>query len=616
MKNRIVLIFIVILFPLLSFSQTYNPAPYCTATCTWNCFQTNIPTLFTTGAGTNISNYWNFCSGPQAYAYYCNYYVGINAGQTFTTTIWHSGNPTAGLAVFVDWDGDNLFATPGETVFATPGLVFGGTSNIPITVPGGQPNGQYRMRYRLIRFVNGTAINPCATYNEGETEDYDIYVGMPSPVPSVIATPSTICSGSSATLTAQGPGTFSWNPGGMTGSPIVISPTTSTNYTLTSSSSTCPVKFSISVTAPINMIIGSNNPSCPGTAANFSVNGANTYTWNNGVQSNYMTDYPFTQTNYTVVGQSGACTATSVVTQSMYPTPSITLASSSPSVCSGNTVALSASGAQSCTWMPGGVGNTVIVTPPGTQTYVVLIYDGTCTTQSSLGQTVVPAGTISVMSNTNNVCSGTSMTLTASGAASYSWSNGMTNSVIVVSPSVNTTYSVIGFLSPCPGETSVSLTVSPTPSISLFTTDSIICLGNSATLYSQGAAGYTWNPTGQNWSSITVSPTITTTYTLYGAIGNCTSSAMITQSVSACTSLNEDHSLEKINVFPNPFNERISIQIKEAMEISVYDVFGKKVYFCTEKTYFDVNTSDWAKGIYFMDLKNKEGSRNYKLIKN
>ncbi len=61
----------------------------------------------------------------------------------------------------------------------------------------------------------------------------------------------------------------------------------------------------------------------------------------------------------------------------------------------------------------------------------------TCT----VAQTTPPnTPTLSITTSSNLICSGNTVTLTASGASTYSWSNGSNNSAIVVSPTTTTTY--------------------------------------------------------------------------------------------------------------------------------------------------------------------------------
>jgi alpha-tubulin suppressor-like RCC1 family protein len=74
--------------------------------------------------------------------------------------------------------------------------------------------------------VSGTNSNGC-------TGNAIITVTVnPLPVVSAIATPATISNGDSSLLTQNGLVNFTWSPGGYTTSPIYVSPTTTTTYTL------------------------------------------------------------------------------------------------------------------------------------------------------------------------------------------------------------------------------------------------------------------------------------------------------------------------------------------------------------------------------------------------
>jgi hypothetical protein len=111
-------------------------------------------------------------------------------------------------------------------------------------------------------------------------------------------------------------------------------------------------------------------------------------------------------------------------------------------------------------------------------------------------------------------CPGGSCTYTASGANSYSWSNGATGSIVVVSPSVSTTYTVVGMNGSCTGSAVVSVVV-PSPTLTISSAHYIICSGYTLSLNASGASNYTWS-TGEQSVTISVSPSVTTTYTVSG----------------------------------------------------------------------------------------------------
>ena len=81
------------------------------------------------------------------------------------------------------------------------------------------------------------------------------------------------------------------------------------------------------------------------------------------------------------------------------------------------------------------------------------------------------------------------------------------------------------------GRIVISYSASGAP-VAIVPSSTALCTGSSAILTASGANSYTWN-TGSNASSITVTPSVTTTYTLNGTgVSGCVSSTMVTINVS------------------------------------------------------------------------------------
>ena len=125
--------------------------------------------------------------------------------------------------------------------------------------------------------------------------------------------------------------------------------------------------------------------------------------------------------------------------------------------------------------------------------------------------------TITAIASPTSICNGASVAILGGGATTYTWMPGSINTEsIVVTPSVTTSYTLSGSNAGCTSTETVEVTVNPTPTISLVPLPSSICNGESAAILGSGAATYTWMPGSINTESISVTPSLTTTYTLSG----------------------------------------------------------------------------------------------------
>ena len=103
--------------------------------------------------------------------------------------------------------------------------------------------------------------------------------------------------------------------------------------------------------------------------------------------------------------------------------------------------------------------------------------------------------------------------MTASGGISYLWSNGSTTNSITISPTATTTYNVtVTDDKGCTANTSEAVNVNPLPTPTI-TGVNELCFGESTSLAASGGSSYVWS-NGSTTSSITVSPTTTTTYSV------------------------------------------------------------------------------------------------------
>jgi gliding motility-associated-like protein len=231
---------------------------------------------------------------------------------------------------------------------------------------------------------------------------------------------------------------------------------------------------------------------------------------------------------YTVtVTDQNTCTKTETFLISSLNSPTIDSVAAIPSLsCTnnlGNILVQSIGGAQPITYAlnTGQTNNNGNFTNliPGTYTLTITNALG-CTNSTiiTLGYFPPPNPNVSIAANPSNgiLCAGGTITLTASGANTYNWLNGITNG-IAFTPTSSGIYTVIGTdtSTGCVDSTIFAITIIPivTPS---FTAIAPICSAgflSTLPLISQNGITGTWNPTLNNLAS--------TTYTFTPSSGQC-----------------------------------------------------------------------------------------------
>lgn len=272
------------------------------------------------------------------------------------------------------------------------------------------------------------------------------------PILTVIATPTTmmICNLDPITFTASGASTYTWN-GISTGLSFSATPSASGIYTLIGTdangcANVATVPFTVNP-LPVVTVVSTNTFLCLGQNATLTASGGLTYLWSvPTVTTATVAVSPSVTSNYSVTAISAfGCTKTETI--AIQVNTLVVTASSNTVLCNGSSVTLSLSAANSYTWMPGNMSTgSINITPSVTTTYTYDAADAAqCHHLGFVTVSVNPTPTVTINSNTL-ICNGESVTLTAMGASSYSWTSpsGTTGAVIVLTPSSTASYSVVG----------------------------------------------------------------------------------------------------------------------------------------------------------------------------
>jgi serine protease len=395
----------------------------------------------------------------------------------------------------------------------------------------------------MITFINR------ASYGNSLFLDNINITGVVATTPTAaITSASTGCTGVPITLTnasTGGASSWLWTMAGGTPTTATTQNTSVTyttagvktiTLTVANGTGTNTVTKTITITATPSVTASITNTTiCRGSSVIENLTGATTYTWLPSGTGNSSTLTPTVTTIYTITGSSGGCTsAVRNVTITVTPNPTVNISASSSTICTGQTASLTASGAATYAWLPGALTTTVIsVTPTTTTIYTVTGTTAGCSSNKTITVNVTSTPTISASITNTTICRGTSVVVTTTGTAAYTWLPSGSGNSSTLTPTATTIYTVTGSNGSClSAPKSFTINVIPTPTTNVLPSSATICAGQTATLTASGAATYAWLPGGQTTTVVAVSPNSNTTYTVTGSTGGCSSNRTITINVS------------------------------------------------------------------------------------
>lgn len=388
----------------------------------WSAIQTTIPTIIATGSDNRIRMRVQGCANgcdPSPWTTYAWNVISSNQAPTL--------NPTSASVCYGGTTTINALAPVGSTVewfsdAALTQLVNTGTSYTPTILSD--------TSFWVIQDQSGC---------QSPASKVDILV-LPAPVaPTLVATPASICSNTSTTLTSNVSTTVWYSDAGITRVGVGASYTTpnlffnTTFYAKDTASANCPSPLgSVAVTVmPAGTTSNILDKSiCAGDSA-LLTGGTSTTIWFSdrdtttiiNVGATYQTSALNTTTTYYLV-QHGFCNVDfDSVTVTVTPLPINPTVTSPINACPGQVVTLTATGASVLEWFDDaagtnlvGVGSPITQVATNTTTYYVHSRNGSCV--SGLVPLTVNVGTkpAAPMVNGTNVCTGATATLSGAGA--------------------------------------------------------------------------------------------------------------------------------------------------------------------------------------------------------
>ncbi len=308
-------------------------------------------------------------------------------------------------------------------------------------------------------------------------------------------------------------------------------------------------------------------------------------------------------------------------------------AASGASICAGNTVALTAASTGTAMWYATATPTNAIATgslfttPVLNTSITYYVSDSTNCGQSTLTAvdvTVVPGPSVAINASTLTSCEGSSVTLTGSGASTYTWSTSSNNAVIVVNPTVTTSYTLSGSQNGCPdGSAVVSISVNPLPTVSMS-----IGAGTNTICVMNGSLSLTGSPSGGIFSgpavsgsliSIANAGTFTPMYSYTNSVTGCVNTATAQLIVANCTGINSlSTTFNGLSVRPNPTSGVFVIETGNTLvkQIEITDLTGRIVYSGNNSSEtINVDINNLANGLYNLKVNTENGTSIIKIIK-
>ena len=446
-----------------------------------------------------------------------------------------------------------------------------------------------------------------------------------------------VCSNNASeqvTLTGSGSATtYAWNNGVTNATPFSV--TTTTTYTVTGTDvngcvNTDQVLVNYSALPIVNA--GPNVTACQGenvTLTAYTV--GTTPTWNNNVINGFPFATTVGSTVYTVTTTNTlGCSNTDAVTVNVTPAPVVVL-SADQSICTGSNAIFNASvtnGSQG-TWSTDGFGTitpntsntSVYYTPSVNDAAIVHIYFASlafCGSASDTANITVKQTPVVNAGADVSVCAGSSVTLTATGADTYVWTNNGVNGQSFV-PTATTTFTVTGTnANGCSATDAATVTVNALPTAVATASDALNI--HATPVF---GAEYQWI----NCATNQVIPGATSDS--YAAKVNGTYAVVVTNAsgcsdTSACVIINTvglDNVLAEnsVTLYPNPTTGNLFVQLNsiETINAVVYDAQGKLIATINNlKNGSVIDLTSVETGIYMIHLNAENASMIQRVIKN
>lgn len=452
-------------------------------------------------------------------------------------------------------------------------------------------------------------------------------------LPSVTASPTvtTVCSGSSVTLSGGGATSYAWTGPEIIADNTPFNATLSGTYTVTGTDGNgCTNTATADVTVnPLPAVTGSPSSTvvCSGTSVTLSGGGAVSYAWTG--PETISDNTPFNATisgTYTVTGtDANGCMDTATASVTVNALPVVTASPVSVSVCAGTATIFAGGGAASYIWTGiETVADNAPFIPTLSATYTVTGTDANgCTDTATASVTVNALPLVTASPSSVTVCSGDPVTLSGGGALTYSWSGpeSITDNV-AFNATIGGTYTVTGTdANTCSDTASAVVTVTALPNVTLALPLDTACQTTTPVfaLTGESPAGGTYSGPGVSAGMFDATTANlgynVITYSYADSATGCSAMAIDSIWVDICNGVVSANAENSWTLYPNPADGRFTVASAAVqageLNIEIYNATGQMVQQSTRNltggsVVEPVDLSTQPVGVYMIRIVNND----------
>jgi len=368
--------------------------------------------------------------------------------------------------------------------------------------------------------------------------------------------------------------------------------------------------------------LGSDTELCYGENLTLTGDGAVTYEWDGDVVDGAAFVPDEGEHVYTVTGTDlHGCQGTDSIEIVVYGLPEVEVISSDTALCHGEELTLTVEGAVTYVWDGDVVDGEAFIPEVGEYVYTVIgTDDNGCESTDSVDIIVHDLPVVTSIGSDTVLCHGESLILTGEGAVTYEWGGGVIDDEAFTPDVGEHVYTVTGTDdNGCEDNASIEILVNDNPAISsttiipeLFGEDGSIDITVSG---GTPAYSFDWDNDGTGDFDDTEDLTGLSGGD-YTVVINCSAGCNATQTITVNSQLGiHGDQGGNLAIYPNPTSNLVTITSEGLFVYSLVGVNGAVLVTKKSINQAQLDLSEFADGIYFLEIQSENGSETVKLLK-